>query len=372
MPDIETMAQEHCGLQFALTESDPKEGTFKGLASVFGSMVDSWMPTVIEPGAFTKTLQENLSRVKILWQHNLDEPIGLPLTLKESSKGLEVEGRISQTTRGRDALQLMKDKVVDELSIGFDPIKYEMEEIDGKETIRHIKEVRLWEISLVTFAADPKAKVRSVHAVVPYQDLALADEGRSWSVGDAHNRVVSDCDLKGDSPDWVKFKRAHLWFDPAKTEDITGYKFLIADIIDGKLLAVPRAIFAAAGVLMGARGGTKISQAEQDKMKAHLARYYKKMDRTAPWDEEKDSIELVLEMFHALIPPDETHEGKVLSSKNKKLLQDAVAALNALLPAAEPPDKEDDQALTVNAEQISQLARLKTYFAQLPINSIQQ
>ena len=124
----ESTAQERIGLKFALTDTNLDQGTFKGMASVFGSMVDSWMPTIIEPGAFTKTLQEQGKRVKILWQHNMWDPIGIPTLLQETDLGLQIEGKVSQTEHGKDCLTLMRDGVVDELSIGFDPIKWEMED----------------------------------------------------------------------------------------------------------------------------------------------------------------------------------------------------------------------------------------------------
>jgi HK97 family phage prohead protease len=467
---IETLGQEHTWLKFALADTNLEEGTFKGLASVFGSLVQSWMPTVIEPGAFTKTLMENARRIKLLWQHDPSEPIGMPRVLKETDAGLEVEGKISQTARGKDSLLLMRDGVIDELSIGFDPIKWEMEDKGDGQVIRHVKEVRLWEISLVTFAADPMAKVLSIHAVVPFQDLPLADEDRAWDGAAAHKRMVEACGCKGDNPDWNKFKKGHLWFDSDNADKITGYKFLIADIIDGKMMAIPRGIFAAAVVLQGGRGGTNIPEEDQDKMKAHLSRYYKKLDRTAPWDaKEGDALRILLEplisskiesfaawtlqtlvfpkafwkladakkwckdhdyktdldetgdsfRFRQRDPGDferlriicfdpsrdtpmdecrikaiggplkqaasvdltnlellasvplEAHEGKVLSAKNKRLLADALAALQNLLAAAEPPEDEpaqgtSKQALTVNAEQLNQLAQLQMWLAQSP------
>ena len=255
----------------------------------------------------------------------------------------------------------VRDGVIDELSIGFDPIKWEMEQKDANEQVRHIKELRLWEISAVTFAADPMAKIHTVHAVVPYQDLPLADEGRAWSGSSAHNRLVSECGCDGDSPDWAKFKKAHLWYDPAKTEEITGYKFQIADVIDGKLQAVPRGIFAAAAILQGARGGTKVPQADQDKMKAHLARYYKSMNRTAPWDEEKDSLEFDIETLCTFIPFFEIHKGAILSAKNKRIISDIIKQLQAFYDAAEPP--EDEQALTVKLEMLDQLRNAELAFA---------
>jgi uncharacterized protein len=91
-------------------------------------------------------------------------PIGKPLEMRETDLGLEVVAKISPTERGQECLTLMRDGVIDELSIGFDPVVAEdVQQADGS-MVRHLKEVRLWEISLVTFAADTLAKVTEVSA----------------------------------------------------------------------------------------------------------------------------------------------------------------------------------------------------------------
>jgi HK97 family phage prohead protease len=189
---------------FTLDKFSLEDGTFTGLASVFGSVVQSWIPTVIQHGAFTKTIQENGNRVKLLWGHDVDKPIGLPTRLEETDEGLFIEGKISQTTIGKDALTLMRDKVVDEMSIGFDPIKWEMvtppEDQQGN-AIRYIKELRLWEVSLVTFAADPLAKIKVVHNMplgqtgVTLDDLSevLWEVHRGAVLSAANKKLVKDC-----------------------------------------------------------------------------------------------------------------------------------------------------------------------------------
>jgi HK97 family phage prohead protease len=143
-----------------------KPAVFEGYASVFGTLIDAYVPTRIRAGAFTRTLRENTARIKILWQHNTDEPIGKPLELREDSKGLYLKGQLSATPRGQEASTLLRDGVVDGMSIGLDPVRFEMvvETLDGMPvTVRHISEVRLWEISVVTWPANPSAKVTQVH-----------------------------------------------------------------------------------------------------------------------------------------------------------------------------------------------------------------
>lgn len=147
---------------FSRSALNLEQGTFRGVASVFGSPVEAYVPTIVDRGAFTKTLENDASRVVILWQHDSFEPIGKPIDMRETDVGLEVTARISKTRRGIEALTLLQDGTIDELSIGFDPVEsVDVQQADGSK-VRHLKEVRLWEISLVTFAADPLARVTSV------------------------------------------------------------------------------------------------------------------------------------------------------------------------------------------------------------------
>lgn len=152
---------------FATVESNAEEGTFRGLATVYDYEFlaldpNTWqvLPTIVHQGACNKTLQENASRVKILWQHDEHEPIGKPLSLREAATGLEIHGKISPTSRGKDALVLLRDKVIDEMSIGFCAIKdeYERDPV-GKIMRRHIREIKLDEVSLVTWGANDRSRV---------------------------------------------------------------------------------------------------------------------------------------------------------------------------------------------------------------------
>lgn len=172
----ETQERQYAGVRFAVSESDAEKGTFRGLASVFGTLIDAYVPTIIHQGAFAKTLQENAHRVRILWQHESWEPIGRPVSMKETALGLEVEGKISDVSRGRDALTLMRDEVITDLSIGFDPIRVEFENREGQDRpIRHIHEARLWEFSLVTWGANEPAKIQAVHALERMTAAELLD-----------------------------------------------------------------------------------------------------------------------------------------------------------------------------------------------------
>ena len=132
---------------------------------------------VIHLGAFAKTLQERGARVRVLWQHNRAEPIGKPLLIEEHGRdqlpekvlarapdavgGLFTKTKISETRRGKDALVLIGDGVIDELSIGYDPVKFDFDE-EGKTRIRHLREIRLWEYSPVTWGMNEAAVIVKV------------------------------------------------------------------------------------------------------------------------------------------------------------------------------------------------------------------
>ena len=120
-------------------------------------------------------------------------------------------------------------------------------------------------------------------AVTAFGDLPLADRDRAWD-GDAAEKRVRAWAKAEDEPN-EKYRDAHVWYDADAKENFTAYKLLIADVIDGRLKAVPRGVFAAAAVMQGSRGGVDVPDKDRDRIKSHLAKYYKKLDETAPWED---------------------------------------------------------------------------------------
>ena len=120
-------------------------------------------------------------------------------------------------------------------------------------------------------------------AVTAFADLELADEDRSWDGDAAEKRVRKWADAE-DVPN-EKYRDAHVWYDADNKDNFTAYKLLIADVIGRKLRAVPRGVLAAGNVMQGARGGVDIPDNDVDRVKSHLAKYYRKMDRTPPWED---------------------------------------------------------------------------------------
>jgi hypothetical protein len=119
-------------------------------------------------------------------------------------------------------------------------------------------------------------------AVTRFQDLPLASRDREWDgdVADDHVRAWADA---RDEPN-EKYRDAHVWYDSDEPDDFKSYKLLIADVIDGRLMVVPRGVMAAAAVMQGARGGVDLPGDDVDRVKSHLAKYYAKMGDRAPWE----------------------------------------------------------------------------------------
>jgi hypothetical protein len=119
-------------------------------------------------------------------------------------------------------------------------------------------------------------------AVSAFQDLPLADRDRKWD-GDAAEARVRAWASADERPN-ERYRDAHVWYDADDKDEFGAYKLLIADVVDGRLRAVPRAIMAAAGVVQGARGGVDLPERDIDRVRSHLAKYYAKMGDTAPWE----------------------------------------------------------------------------------------
>ena len=119
-------------------------------------------------------------------------------------------------------------------------------------------------------------------AVSAFQDYPLADRDREWDGGAAEKRVRKWAGAE-EKPN-EKYRDAHVWYDSENKDNFTAYKLLIADVINGNIKAVPRGVMAAGNVMQGARGGADIPAKDVDRVKSHLAKYYKKMGEDAPWD----------------------------------------------------------------------------------------
>jgi len=152
------------------------DGVIEGYASVFGNM-DTGGDRVAR-GAFVKSLARTpAGQVRMLWQHDPGEPIGVWEEITEDAHGLFVRGRVlGDVVRGREVLSLLRAGAIDGLSIGFRTVRAQTDERSG---IRTLLEIDLWEISIVTFPMNDAARIADVKQIATLRDFEtfLRDAG---------------------------------------------------------------------------------------------------------------------------------------------------------------------------------------------------
>jgi len=136
-----------------------ESGQFEGMAAVYG--IRDELGDVIEKGAFTRSLEHHKGKFPLFWQHRLDEPMGF-VDVQDSETGLRVKGKLNlEVARARETHALMKQAAAEGvpfgLSFGFDTIQ-----ATWQGGVRHLKEIRLYEISPTLVPAHPMAQVISV------------------------------------------------------------------------------------------------------------------------------------------------------------------------------------------------------------------
>ena len=160
-------------------EDDEAKGMFSGYASIFGNK-DLGNDVVVQ-GAFQKSIRAKGARkIKMLFQHDTKEPIGVYTKVRADAQGLYVEGKLAmQTQKGREVYELMKMGAIDGLSVGY-RVDAKGYSYDDRGKKRYLKQVDLMEISAVTFPMNPKARVNAVKAeerTVRDWEAFLRDEG---------------------------------------------------------------------------------------------------------------------------------------------------------------------------------------------------
>ena len=132
------------------------DGSFEGYASLFGQ--EDMGGDVVVRGAFRDSLRtRGAGGIKMLFQHDPNQPIGIWHELIEDARGLYVKGRImAEVAKGAEVLSLMKAGALDGLSIGFRVVTGRR---DAHTGIRKLHKVDLWEISVVTFPMQQGARI---------------------------------------------------------------------------------------------------------------------------------------------------------------------------------------------------------------------
>ena len=141
-----------------------EEGTFEGLLSPYGNIDHGG--DVVEAGAYTKTLKERGNVVPMLWQHMEEYPIGT-LTLEDRADGLWCKGKLQlELPKAKEAHICLKGRIIKGLSIGYKAVKDSIE-----NGVRHLKEIRLFEGSVVTFPMNEMAIVTAIKAAENKSDF---------------------------------------------------------------------------------------------------------------------------------------------------------------------------------------------------------
>lgn len=159
---------EHKFARFGEGLAITDNAVIEGYASLFGQVDQGG--DVVEKGAYARSIQalgDDGRKVKMLWQHDPAQPIGVWDEVREDARGLWVKGRLLERTRqGQEAIALIGAGAIDGLSIGYRAVKASKND-KGQ---RLLKELELWEVSLVTFPMLPSARV-AAKGEVPGGDI---------------------------------------------------------------------------------------------------------------------------------------------------------------------------------------------------------
>lgn len=169
-----------------LVASVDARGVFEGYASLFDR--EDLGRDVIQRGAFAASLvKRGAAGIRMLYQHDAAQPIGVWISIGEDVRGLKVKGRLNlDVARAREVHSLMRSGALDGLSIGYRAVKASREPKTG---IRRLTEIDLWEISIVTFPMLPEARVTRVKQRPASRQAALLDVRVTLAVRRAASRL---------------------------------------------------------------------------------------------------------------------------------------------------------------------------------------
>ena len=151
---------EHKFARFGEALAVTDNAVIEGYASLFGQADQGG--DIVEKGAYARSIKALMDagrKVKMLWQHDPAQPIGVWEEVREDARGLWVRGRLLDSTqKGREAIALIGAGAIDGLSIGYRTVRAVKAGRNDKGQ-RLLKELELWEVSLVTFPMLPSARV---------------------------------------------------------------------------------------------------------------------------------------------------------------------------------------------------------------------
>ena len=156
---------QHKASKFQVKDSNDDARTIKGYASVFGNL-DSDSDT-IQKGSFKRSIKEwgpeGKDRIALVAQHDMSRPVARITELKEDENGLYMEAKFGTHRDGDDYYRMAKEGIINEFSVGFVPVEKEENEKGGYD----ISQIKLYEVSMVTVAANDEAVVTEVKSADP-------------------------------------------------------------------------------------------------------------------------------------------------------------------------------------------------------------
>ncbi len=190
---------EHRSLIQELRADDSDEGIISGYVAVWDT-VDSYNSR-FQRGCFKKTIENRMNKIKVLWNHDTDTPIGRLTEIHEDDHGLFVRAQlITEVEKAKDTLNLIKGGAIDCFSFGFRTVKDKFE-----KGIQVITEVMLGEVSPVVFEANPASQITGVRA----EDFLETDAARE--LHDRGWRLLRSLDITVED----------IWWD-SELADIVG------------------------------------------------------------------------------------------------------------------------------------------------------
>jgi HK97 family phage prohead protease len=366
------MGMEFKSQPLNLKDIDSKQGIVLSYPATFNVMDDG--DDVIEAGAFAKTIREwgpgGKNRIKALYQHEPAWLVGKPMSLTEDGTGLLAETQFGRSAMAQDTLMLIEDGIITEESIGFDVIRQRK-----SGGTRHLLELRLWEYSYVTWGMNMETPIVDVKALGGAEDALVASMGRIEKAlrkgafkTDEVPHLLERC-LKQWKPMAEELKRAGEaetsrpvvvregksvpngleikapdFDEVAQEQDLRkrGWRLLDAlystfagiiydDGVEDKAATLAESIdqFKAAMVAWA-------TEAQAQNVFTTMYEYWS----SAGPEQRKQMLPGLL----AMLQPEEHKAGKVLSKRNQGLVEDAIAALQALLEAAIADDASDEKS----------------------------
>lgn len=236
------------------------EFEFEGVATTFGN--EDRQGDVIVAGAFDEGLLQ--VEPKLLWQHNAAEPLGTITDIRSTDQELTFKGRMPKA----DAF--VADRVMPQLRHGSLDISigFMAKEVDFVDGTRLIEKGTIFEISLVSIPANPKAVVTNVKSV-NFKDFPIADISTDWDEEAAADRI-DDLDEK-----------SVCYLLVGNNE--SSFKYLISDIVDDKIHIIPKALFAVAAE-MQAKGFDGIHDDIKHVIIENVEAQYERMGRESPFE----------------------------------------------------------------------------------------